>query len=71
MRGALWNGVANVEFRAGSFLEPVEGERFGVVAAHPPYVVSPESEFLFRDSGLGRARVSERLVRALPGVLAD
>ncbi len=68
---AALNGVANVEFRAGSFLEPVEGERFGVVAANPPYVVSPESEFLFRDSGLGRDRVSESLVRALPDVLED
>jgi len=68
---AALNGVANVEFRAGSFLEPVEGERFGVVAANPPYVVSPESEYLFRDSGLGRDRVSENLVRALPDVLED
>jgi SAM-dependent methyltransferase len=68
---AALNGVENIEFRAGSFLEPVEGEQFDVVAANPPYVISPETEFVFRDSGLGRDRVSEQLVRALPSVLAE
>ena len=37
--------------RAGSFFEPVAGERFGLVTCNPPYVISPESAFLFRDSG--------------------
>ena len=68
---AVLNGVENVEFRAGSFLEPVAGEQFDVVVANPPYVVSPESEYLFRDSGLGRDLVSENLVRALPAVLRE
>jgi SAM-dependent methyltransferase len=68
---AALNGIDNVEFRAGSFLEPVEGERFDLVVANPPYVISPESEYIFRDSGLGRDRVSESLVRALPAVLED
>ena len=68
---AALNGVDNVEFRVGSFLEPVEGDRFDLVVANPPYVVSPELEYVFRDSGLGRDRVSESLVRGLPAVLAD
>lgn len=68
---AALNGVANVETRAGSFLEPVQGERFDTVVSNPPYVISPESEFVFRDSGLGRDRVSEELVRALPSVVED
>lgn len=65
------NGVDNIEFRAGSFLEPVEGERFGLVVANPPYLISPETDFIFRDSGLGRDRVSESLVRALPNVMEE
>jgi SAM-dependent methyltransferase len=68
---ATLNGIDNIELRAGSFLEPVQGERFDLVVANPPYVVSPENEYVFRDSGLGRDRVSEQLVRALPDVLAD
>ena len=63
------NGVTNVELREGSLLEPVIGERFGCIACNPPYVVSPDAEFTFRDSGLPGDRVSELLARGLPGLL--
>ncbi len=65
------NGAENVELRQGSFLEPVAGERFDLVVANPPYVISPESSFAFRDSGLGRDLVSEQLVRGLPALLEE
>jgi hypothetical protein len=67
---AALNGVTNVEVRAGSFFEPVEGERFDLVVANPPYVVSPESAYLFRDGGLRGDAVSELVVRGTPAVLA-
>jgi hypothetical protein len=63
------NGVTNVELREGSLLEPVAGERFGCIACNPPYVVSPDTAFVFRDSGLPGDRVSELLARGLPGQL--
>ena len=66
---AALNGVANVELRQGSLLEPLVGERFGCIACNPPYVVSPDAEFTFRDSGLPGDRVSELLARGLPGLL--
>ncbi len=31
-------GIANVTFRAGSWFEPLAGERFDLVVANPPYV---------------------------------
>jgi SAM-dependent methyltransferase len=64
------NGVTNVEVRSGSFFEPVEGERFDLVVANPPYVVSPESAYLFRDGSLRGDAVSELIVRGTPAVLA-
>ena len=68
---AALNGCTNVELRLGSYLEPVAGERFGLVVANPPYVISPESRYVFRDSGLGGDRVSAELVAALPEHLED
>jgi hypothetical protein len=68
---AALNGITNVEFRVGSFFEPVRGETFGLVVCNPPYVISPETAFVFRDSGLGRDRVSERLVGDLPTFLDE
>ena len=67
---AALNGVDNVETRPGSFFEPVEGEQFDLVVANPPYVVSPESAYLFRDSGMPGDAVSEHVVRATPAALA-
>ena len=68
---AALNGVENVEFRAGSFFEPVAGEQFDLIVTNPPYVISPESKFLFRDSGLRGDSVSEQVARALPQHLAE
>jgi hypothetical protein len=66
---AALNGVENIETRHGSFFEPVDGERFDLVVANPPYVVSPESAYLFRDSGLPGDAVSEHVVRHAPAAL--
>jgi len=63
------NGVENVEFRRGSLLEPILGEKFGLVVANPPYVISPGLDVVFRDSGMERDAVSETLVRGVPDVL--
>jgi SAM-dependent methyltransferase len=56
---AWMNGIRNVEFRAGSFFEPVEGERFDLIVSNPPFVISPESRFVFRDGGANGDAVSE------------
>lgn len=68
---AALNGVTNIEFRLGSFLEPVEGERFGLIVSNPPYVISPETSYLFRDSGLGGDRLSAEVLRLLPLALEE
>jgi hypothetical protein len=68
---ALLNEVENIEFRLGSGLEPVAGERFGLVTANPPYVISPESTYFYRDSGLPGDTLCRQIVRGLPGVLTE
>jgi methylase of polypeptide subunit release factors len=70
-RSARLNGIANVEWRAGDWYEPVRGERFDLIACNPPYVVSPDTRALFRDG----AEAVEGVVRAAgehlaPGGLA-
>lgn len=57
--------------REGSLLDPVADERFDLVVANPPFVVSPgETEYEYRDSGMAGDAVCRTLVRSLPGVLA-
>ena len=66
---AALNGATNVQTRHGSFFDPVEGERFDLLVSNPPYVISPESAYLFRDSGMGGDAVSEHVVRGAPAAL--
>jgi Methyltransferase small domain len=68
---AWLNGISGIEFRLGREFEPVEGERFDLVVANPPYVISPDTSFAYRDSGLPADELCRRIVEAAPGVLAD
>ena len=63
---AALSGAENVELRAGSYFEPAAGERFGLAVCNPPYVISPENDYLFRDSELAGDAVSEQVVHGLP-----
>jgi len=60
---AQLNRIENVEFRFGSLFEPVAGERFEQVLCNPPYVISPDSEFLYRDSGREGDALCHEVVR--------
>lgn len=55
------NGIPNVELREGSLFEPVRDERFDLIVSNPPFVVSPDTDVVFRDAGLEGDEVS-RLV---------
>jgi methylase of polypeptide subunit release factors len=65
------NGVSNVELRLGDAFEPVAGERFDLVVANPPYVVSPDSSYVYRDSGLRGDAISRAFVQAVPQHLEE
>jgi methylase of polypeptide subunit release factors len=68
---ARLNGVSNIELREGSYFEPAGGERFDLVTCNPPYVISPESSYAYRDSGLPGDTVSRQVVEAAPDVLNE
>jgi len=68
---AALNGFLNIETRGGSWFEPVAGERFDIIAANPPYVISPETTFLYRDSGMPADSLSRELVREMPQHLEE
>jgi methylase of polypeptide subunit release factors len=59
---AVLNGLPNVVARAGSLFEPVAGERFDLVLSNPPYVISPDNTFTYRDSDLQADALSESVV---------
>ena len=68
---AALNDVDVIDFRQGDLLEPIGDERFGLVVANPPYVISPDSTFAYRDSGRPRDSLCREVVRRVPEVLAE
>jgi SAM-dependent methyltransferase len=68
---AALNRVGNIELRRGSWFEPVAGERFDIITANPPYVMSPESTFLYRDSGMAADSLCRQLIHDMPGYLEE
>lgn len=68
---AALNGITNVEFRQGDLFEPVEGSAFDLVVSNPPYVVSPDTQFVFRDSSLPGDSFCEAIVQKVPEFLEE
>lgn len=68
---ASLNGLSNLDVRSGSWFEPVAGERFDLIVANPPYVVSPETELLYRDGDLPADAVTQQLLQAAPAYLEE
>jgi methylase of polypeptide subunit release factors len=59
----LLNDLPTIEIRAGSLFEPVADDTFDLIVSNPPFVISPETELLFRHSSFGRDEVSRTVVR--------
>ena len=70
MNAAL-NGIETIDMRLGSWFEPVAGERFDIITANPPYVMSPDSTFLYRDSGMKADSLCRQIVREIPAHLEE
>lgn len=60
---ARLNGISNLELRRGSLYEPVGDQQFDLIIANPPFVISPESRYIYRDSGLPGDTISEQVIR--------
>jgi len=59
---AALNGIDTIDFALGDGFEPVAGERFDLIVANPPYVISPDDSYAYRDSGLPADELCRRFV---------
>jgi methylase of polypeptide subunit release factors len=63
---ARLNELPNIELRQGSLFEPVADRQFDLIAANPPFVISPGSQFEYRDSGQPGDYLCEQVIRQAP-----
>ena len=60
---ARLNGIDGIEWREGSLYEPIAERKFDLIVSNPPFVISPESRFIFRDTNLPGDVISEQVLR--------
>jgi hypothetical protein len=65
------NDLTHVAVRRGDRFDPVAEQCFALVVANPPFVVSPSSRYLFRDSGLPADELCRSIVRTVPNHLVE
>jgi methylase of polypeptide subunit release factors len=59
------------ELLTGDLFAPVEDRTFDLIVSNPPFVISPDRRFGYRESGLGGDELCRRLVRKAPRHLAE
>jgi release factor glutamine methyltransferase len=67
MRNAARLDLAHVEFRVGSWFEPVQGERFDLIASNPPYIAEGDSRV---EAGVRRYEPNAALFSGATGLEA-
>ena len=68
---ARLNGLPQVEVREGDLFGPVEGMTFDLIVSNPPFVISPESRYIYRDGGMAGDGMCRKIVRETPRYLTE
>lgn len=68
---AALNGIFNIEFIEGNGFDAVPGLRFNLIVANPPFAVTPQRRYVYRDSGMHLDAFAESLVRRAPEFLEE
>jgi SAM-dependent methyltransferase len=68
---AQLNRFSHVDSRLGDLFAPVQGETFDLIVSNPPFVISPESRYMFRDGGMSSDDFCKRIVQHVPPYLND
>ena len=68
---AMLNGLENILFREGSRFDPVERERFDLILMNPPFAISPDRRFWFRDGGMAGDGFVKALITEAPAHLNE
>lgn len=66
---ALLNDCPDIEIALGDLYEPVAGQAFDRIVAHPPYVPALEQARIFRDGGTSGESILRRIIGELPRYL--
>lgn len=67
---AALNGIKNCTAVQGDLYQPMAGQFFDRIVAHPPYMPSLEQKYIFRDGGEDGEEITRRIIAGLPDHLS-
>lgn len=62
---AALNGISNCTAVQGDLYQPLTGEFFDRIVAHPPYMPSLEQKYIFRDGGEDGEQITRQVIAGL------
>jgi hypothetical protein len=68
---AAVNGIDNMNCVEGDFFAPVAGKHFDLIVTNPPFVISPETSYIYRDGGLPSDQVCRKIIREASQYLTE
>ena len=68
---AMLNQIDNVQSKTGNLFEPVANKRFDLIVCNPPFVISPSSKYIYRDSGLRGDEFCRNLAAEAPNYMEE
>jgi hypothetical protein len=68
---ALLNGMPHVQSVEGDLFEPARGRTFDLIVSNPPFVISPEVRYIYRDSAMAGDEICRSIVQKAPQRLND
>ncbi len=68
---ARLNNLNNIQCCAGDLFEPVQGQQFDLIVSNPPFVISPEKEYIYRDGGMVGDGLIQKICKQAPEYLSE
>jgi len=68
---AWLNGVSHIECRTGDTFQPVQNRKFDLIAANPPFFVTPSGDQIYCENEMELDRYCRRIAREAPGYLNE
>jgi SAM-dependent methyltransferase len=68
---AALNGFENITCIKGSLFEPFAGQEFDLIITNPPFVISPEKRYIYRDGGMAGDKLCQQIVKLAGNHMAE
>ena len=68
---AALNGFENITCVNGSLFEPFDGQEFDLIISNPPFVISPEKRYIYRDGGMAGDELCRQIVKLAGNYMAE